>query len=726
MDPPNRTQKRSGPRRRQRRRGSASLAAGCLVLAAAATSSTAEAACEAGNGLTLSINFDGYPTETAWKVTATDGTVADSGSGITYQPGSTHDFAMCLPDGDYAFAITDSYGDGICCGYGIGGYSLKSADGSVDFVSSGDFGDQEVVPLSFVPPTASPTASPDGPGPRDGDGADRTAPDYCTSADFELPATLMGAYGAAFPPGQGPPPQTFATVAALKGGWTPGLAMYETPMAVRFTHLIDMLDWNCAASYSADWKDAIDRGEPLVRTPGTVQVADADGAVSALNIHSSDARLLCMVHGWATVVLDWVPEAYPSLSGVQYSLGYRGIVPGYNSTVDEAFDLATGDPDRAALGTLAEGSCYSPRTMGAIIGRQLTEYAKRDGWNMYGELSNDGTPCTANCRRYADPTGYYSVYRWGANGDQKHRWRPLLENDGRGYETRQQHVAPHIGFTASRRLLTDEDYLGRSVPDPEYDYDTEARLVTDRLRATAGNDMTKVTIEFFNDKIQVAFAVIASVASHGASFEQILNYVVGLTASEYDATLLAWREKVHHDLIRPTTWIQEEMGEEDFDTYAGPYQGSQNIKGKNFESYVRVMPHSEYVSGSGCICTAMAQFTDAWMEATDGQLAPPGMAPFTFTSGNSIPIPVANDNPPGAPGAREPPFVQGSSKSEPGVTPASDITLMYPTMTALRDACGQTRLDGGMHFTDSVARSYELCDGIGDVGATYSMELMGQ
>ena len=302
--------------------------------------------------------------------------------------------------------------------------------------------------------------------------------------------------------------------------------------------------------------------------------------------------------------------------------------------------------------------------MGAIIGRQVTEYAKRDGWNMLGDLNNDGSPCTANCRRYTDPTGYSSVHGRGANGELKRRWRPMLENDGRGYETRQQHVAPHIGFTAKRALLSDEDFLSRSVPDPDYDYKAESQLVLERLRATAGSDFTKVTIEFFNNKIQVAFTVVASVAAHGASFEQILNYVVGLTASEYDAILLAWREKVRHDLVRPTTWIQEEMGEEDFDTYAGPYQGARTIKGKNFEAFVRVMPHSEYVSGSGCICTAMAQFTDAWMEATDGQLAPPGAAPFTFTSGQSILVPVATGSPPGAPGEREPPFLQGSSRLE--------------------------------------------------------------
>ena len=32
--------------------------------------------------------------------------------------------------------------------------------------------------------------------------------------------------------------------------------------------------------------------------------------------------------------------------------------------------------------------------------------------------------------------------------------------------------------------------------------------------------------------------------------------LVGYTAAEYDALLVVWKEKVRHDLVRPTTVIQ--------------------------------------------------------------------------------------------------------------------------------------------------------------------------
>ena len=174
------------------------------------------------------------------------------------------------------------------------------------------------------------------------------------------------------------------------------------------------------------------------------------------------------------------------------------------------------------------------------------------------------------------------------------------------------------------------------------------------------------------------------------------------------------------DLIRPTSWIQDEMGEEEFNTYAGPYKGNQTIKGKNFEAYVRVMPHSEYISGSACICQALRDFTDEWMERTHGELLGTGNL-STFVPGGSIAVPIATDET-----GRDPPFLMGSSRTEPGFAPAANLTLVAMNMTDLRDQCGNSRLDGGMHFTDAVPDAYELCDGIGTLAAEYSLSLIAE
>ena len=58
------------------------------------------------------------------------------------------------------------------------------------------------------------------------------------------------------------------------------------------------------------------------------------------------------------------------------------------------------------------------------------------------------------------------------------------------------------------------------------------------------------------------------------------------------------------------------------------------------------------------------------------------------------------------------PVKAGSSKTEPGVCPASDMNLEYSTWSDIQRACGQSRLHGGMHFSKAVPAGEELCSGI--------------
>ena len=52
---------------------------------------------------------------------------------------------FCLEDGCYFFAIYDDYGDGICCDWGEGSYSLSDANGNAFAESDGAFGSAEYV-----------------------------------------------------------------------------------------------------------------------------------------------------------------------------------------------------------------------------------------------------------------------------------------------------------------------------------------------------------------------------------------------------------------------------------------------------------------------------------------------------------------------------------------------------------------------------------------------------
>ncbi|MEL6864603.1 MAG: S8 family serine peptidase [Bacteroidota bacterium] len=95
-----------------------------------------------GTEVTLTITLDNYPEETSWEITDVGGAlIASGGTYGSFPDGSTITENICLVDNCYTFTIFDSYGDGICCTYGSGSYSLTN--GGTVLASGGVFGSSE-------------------------------------------------------------------------------------------------------------------------------------------------------------------------------------------------------------------------------------------------------------------------------------------------------------------------------------------------------------------------------------------------------------------------------------------------------------------------------------------------------------------------------------------------------------------------------------------------------
>lgn len=93
--------------------------------------------------IVLSITFDNYPEETSWQITDAAGSVVASGGPYGSQAdGSTVNLTGCFPDGCYTLSMLDRYGDGMCCTYGNGSYSLKDSNGNV-LASGSSYGSSE-------------------------------------------------------------------------------------------------------------------------------------------------------------------------------------------------------------------------------------------------------------------------------------------------------------------------------------------------------------------------------------------------------------------------------------------------------------------------------------------------------------------------------------------------------------------------------------------------------
>lgn len=115
-----------------------------------------------GTDVTLSITLDNYPEETSWTLTNDGGATIESGGTYGSQAdGSTLTIDFCLVDDCYTFTMLDAYGDGICCSYGNGSYSLTQ--GGTTLASGGTFTASD--PTDFcIGGTGADTTPPSNPG----------------------------------------------------------------------------------------------------------------------------------------------------------------------------------------------------------------------------------------------------------------------------------------------------------------------------------------------------------------------------------------------------------------------------------------------------------------------------------------------------------------------------------------------------------------------------------
>ena len=99
--------------------------------------------CFGGGQLLINITTDNYPSETSWDLVNQSGVVVASiNAGDLTSNATNYSWSICVNSNEcYDFIIYDTYGDGICCSYGNGSYSI-SYNGSV-VASGGSFSNSE-------------------------------------------------------------------------------------------------------------------------------------------------------------------------------------------------------------------------------------------------------------------------------------------------------------------------------------------------------------------------------------------------------------------------------------------------------------------------------------------------------------------------------------------------------------------------------------------------------
>jgi len=457
---------------------------------------------------------------------------------------------------------------------------------------------------------------------------------------------------------------------------------YETPIQIRFTSIIDETVWQCLAIYHPTALDFITKQRPAVRV---------DDATLA-NFGTSETRMMCGTYAAMLVANHCFPEGAESAVALIDSLALDASALTMNVDVDSC-DI----DDTQCLQDVAYANGYVPEVMASIVAKQMINYLDNDGWNADGSIGPDGDECTSNCMPYGDTTGYEPKL------NRRLRWKPLRENNGKGFSYQYDHVTPHIGKTAVTKTISRQELESNRAPNPRYKYSDEMELVIERLADLATNETAKMLVEYFDDKISVSVSILFALDQLLQwSWEERQVFLTGFTAGEYDAVVQAWHEKVRWDRVRPTTLIKDD-DDVWIETYAGPFQGVKLIQSRDFEAYKRVMPHSEYPSGSSCICRTAQRFTEILLEKRHG---------ITEDIAITIPFPTGADPATGEYVG----FAAGSSRIEPGVTPSQNLYLQMESLAQLSEVCGESRLWGGMHFTASVSAGADLCDEMGEAG----------
>lgn len=474
------------------------------------------------------------------------------------------------------------------------------------------------------------------------------------------------------------------------------LLQYELPVSIRNANYYSATFWNCVVAYSTTYRDTLTKQRPVIFDPDESE-------------HHTQNRAACVIQAGATLndlLLGGINnEAYVT-EALKIPLLDKLNVTTIDKTIDESVWMCGEDVE--CLKSIAANSEYDPKTMGHIVAYQSYLFSIKDGFNYLG---TDGG-CVINCRAFSDTTGYSPVgqsYSTGWNNRYCDRWTPLTEDDGRGFFFDQQHVTPHIGTKAKFRFLPESDRQTRVVRKPNYSKSRQKESDEVIRTMTLLDDYKKVQVEAFDDKFYVNSAIIGSViqklirleyedpefgTDHYVTLERVLHLATGITATEYDTIVIAWKEKVATDLIRPTSVIKR-RGEELITTWAPG--GIQTFPARDFEAYIRVMPHSEYTSGSSCLFTGLSEYFVNYMELM-------GIGPELPVTFPAVPV--------------------GGSKVEPGTVPSSPITLTYASLEQMNEASGQSRIDGGMHFVDSVPAGVELCTGIGKIVAEGNFGLL--
>ncbi|MFZ1805517.1 MAG: vanadium-dependent haloperoxidase [Nitrospira sp.] len=391
----------------------------------------------------------------------------------------------------------------------------------------------------------------------------------------------------------------------------------------------------------------------------------------------------CMYDAWAaydsvavgtrlggTLRQPMAERTIPNKKKAMSFAAYRALVDLF-PTEQAKFNIVMGQLGYDPTDTSTDPSTASG--VGNVACKAVLDFRHNDGSNQLGNLHTGP---------YSDYTNYAPVI-----GDPNH-WQPLTING-----VTQKFISPHWGNVLPFALKGPDQF---SPKDPNFWTKDAAQYVKQAqqvLNYSANlTDREKVIAEYWADGPSselppghwALFAEFISARDHH-TIDQDTKMFFAMTNAVLDASVSSWHFKRTFDYIRPVSAIHFLFAGQQVRAWAGPGLGTRLINGTDWKPYqastVVTPPFAEYVSGhsifSGSAARVLKLFT--------------GSDRF----GHSVTIPA------------------GQSAVEPGLVPASDLTLRWRTFSDAADEAGISRRFGGIHFVDGDIQARKMGKKIG-------------
>jgi hypothetical protein len=318
----------------------------------------------------------------------------------------------------------------------------------------------------------------------------------------------------------------------------------------------------------------------------------------------------------------------------------------------------------------------TPTGIGNVACAAVLEYRHHDKSNQLGDLAHGP---------YSDWTGYAPVNTPSpvparAAPSDPNRWQPLTYVSSTGDLMAQRFVGAQWCYVTPFALSSGDQFrwlvrLFGPATNGSREYQQQAEEL---VAISAGlTDKQKMISEYWSDGPNseqppghwALFAQFVSERDHH-SLDEDVKMFFALSNAIFDAGIAAWDAKRTYDSVRPITAIPFLFRGKTIRSWGGPGKGTVEMDGSQWIPYQAATfptpPFPEYVSGHSTYSAAGAGILELW------------------TGSNHFGDAVT--------------LAAGSSKIEPGATPARPVALRWETFTDAANEAGISRRYGGIHF----------------------------